>query len=85
MSSRERTQHSGNRDQNEEHATRAFKEEPATSTLRRAAILVVIGLTEQISTALWNHPLAFLAFMFVASPITAAGTLLYLVTLARET
>ena len=62
-----------------------LKKNPLQVHLRKAAILVVIGLTAQISTALWNHPLAFLAFMFVASPITAAGTLLYLVTLARET
>jgi len=53
--------------------------------LRTSAILVVLGLFAQAMTALWNHPLSFLAFIFIASPITAAGTLFYLISLAKET
>jgi hypothetical protein len=52
--------------------------------LEIATTLVVVGVIAQAATALSNHPLAFLAFMFVASPITLAGTLIYLMALIRE-
>jgi hypothetical protein len=52
--------------------------------LEVATVLVVVGVAAQIGTALWNHPLAFLAFMFAASPITLTGTLAYLIALVRE-
>ena len=49
--------------------------------LRIAAILVGIGIAVQVFTMFWNHPLSFLAFVLVACPITAAGVLVYLITL----
>ena len=52
--------------------------------LEIATALVVVGVIAQAATALSNHPLAFLAFMFIATPITMAGTLTFLVALIRE-
>jgi len=52
--------------------------------LRTATILVVLGMAAQAATSLWNHPLAFLAFIFVASPIVVTGILFYLFALVRE-
>ena len=52
--------------------------------LKMAAALIITGVTAQVATALWNHPLSFLAFMFVASPVTLAGTLVYLLALVRQ-
>ena len=46
--------------------------------LRTAGILLVIGLIAQLATLFWDHPLSFLAFMFLASPLTVAGMVLYL-------
>jgi hypothetical protein len=43
-----------------------------------AGLLVLAGLMVQVLTLLWNHPLAFLAFLGVGVPLTAAGVLLYL-------
>jgi hypothetical protein len=55
-----------------------------TKRLEIATVLVVLGVIAQSATALSNHPLAFLAFIFIASPITLAGTVIYLVALIRE-
>ena len=52
--------------------------------LTLATALVGVGIAAQVVTALWNHPLAFLAFMFIATPITTAGTLVYLLAILRE-
>jgi hypothetical protein len=49
--------------------------------LRTAGILVGLGLTIQLLTLLWIHPLAFMMFLAAGIPITAAGVLLYLVSL----
>jgi hypothetical protein len=40
--------------------------------------LVLAGLVAQILTLFWNHPLAFMAFLMVGVPLTAAGVLVYL-------
>lgn len=49
--------------------------------LRLAGALIVAGMTIQLITLMWNHPLAFLAFLFVGSPFVAAGCLVYLYSL----
>ena len=55
-----------------EHQTRT------ESSLRRAAAFLFIGLAIQLSTLLVNHPLAFMAFIFVGSPLVLIGALTYL-------
>jgi uncharacterized membrane protein len=45
--------------------------------LRFGGILLISGLAMQVLTLLWNHPLSFLAFMFVASPLVLAGIVIY--------
>jgi hypothetical protein len=52
--------------------------------LQLAAALVVVGLLAQVLTMFWNHPLAFVAFIAVATPIAGLGVLVYLVALIRE-
>jgi hypothetical protein len=49
--------------------------------IRRAGILIVIGLVLQVLTLLSVHPLAFMAFLLVACPLVGIGILLYLYTL----
>jgi hypothetical protein len=51
--------------------------------LRLAGILIIIGLVIQLATLFWNHPLTFMAFIFVGSPFVAAGIVLYLFSLVR--
>ena len=49
--------------------------------IRRAGILIGIGLLLQAVTLFWTHPLAFMAFLLVACPLEAVGILLFLYTL----
>jgi len=54
--------------------------------IRLAGILVVVGLVIQLASLIWNHPLAFLAFLFLGCPPVLAGILLYLYSLvSRQT
>lgn len=52
--------------------------------LRRAGILVSLGLIIQLLTLLPLHPLAFIGFTAVAVPITAAGIIYFLLSLVRH-
>ena len=52
--------------------------------LRQAGALILVGLLVQLVTIGWNHPLSFLAFLFVGSPITLAGIVVYLYSLATN-
>jgi hypothetical protein len=60
----------------------------ATSTIeqriRWAGLLVVSGLLVQLLTMSWSHPLAFMAFLIIGCPVTLAGVLLYLFSLATK-
>jgi hypothetical protein len=47
-------------------------------SLRRAAAFLFAGLAVQLSTLLMNHPLAFMAFIFVGSPLVLIGAVIYL-------
>jgi len=47
--------------------------------VRLAAILILVGLAVQLSTFLVNHPLSFMIFIFVGSPLVVAGAAIYLV------
>ena len=48
-----------------------------------SALLVASGLVIQILTQIWSHPLAFIAFLLIGTPLVAAGALLYLYSLVR--
>ena len=52
--------------------------------LRIAGILLTTGLSLQVLTLVWNHPLAFLAFMFIASPLVLAGVIMYLYSIITD-
>jgi hypothetical protein len=49
--------------------------------IRWASLLVGAGLLVQLGSLLVIHPLAFVAFAMVGCPLTAAGVLLYLLSL----
>jgi hypothetical protein len=52
--------------------------------LRLASLLVIAGLFLQLITLFSNHPLAFMAFIFVGSPLVLAGVLVYLWSLVGQ-
>ena len=52
--------------------------------IRRASVLIGLGLLLQFATLLRVHPLAFVAFLTVGCPMIAAGIGLYLWALVRE-
>ncbi|HJX85039.1 MAG TPA: hypothetical protein VJ723_11900 [Candidatus Angelobacter sp.] len=49
--------------------------------LRLAGILVILGLLVQALTLLWNHPLAFMAFLGLGGLLLFVGIVVYLFTL----
>jgi hypothetical protein len=52
--------------------------------IRWAGLLVVAGLLVQIMTMSWVHPLAFMTFLVIGCPLSLAGVLLYLYSLAAR-
>ena len=52
--------------------------------IRWAGFLVVVGLLVQVLTLSWLHPLAFMAFLTIGCPLSIAGVLLYLYSLAAR-
>ena len=46
--------------------------------LTLAGGLIGAGIVGQTLTLYWDHPLAFLVFLFLASPLVLAGILVYL-------
>lgn len=46
--------------------------------LRWAGCLVALGLVVQVATSTIVHPLAFVAFLIIACPLTVGGILLFL-------
>lgn len=55
---------------------------PLENRIRWSGFLVVTGIAVQLLTLTWVHPLAFMAFLMVGCPLTIAGVLLYLYSLA---
>jgi uncharacterized membrane protein len=53
--------------------------------LRLAAVFLLAGLAVQLATLLVTHPLAFLAFTFIGSPLVLAGVVLYLWSVVTHT
>jgi hypothetical protein len=52
--------------------------------IRWSGLLIGTGLIVQLLTLLWNHPLAFVAFLLLGSPLVGAGVLLYLYSLVAH-
>jgi len=52
--------------------------------IRWAGLLVVVGLLVQILTLTWVHPLAFMTFLMIGCPLSLAGVLFYLYSLAAR-
>jgi fucose permease len=50
--------------------------------LKLAGILVGLGLIVEALTMFWQHPTAFLVFLFLGALLVGAGVLLYLFTIA---
>ena len=46
--------------------------------LRRAGILIAVGLLVQVASLLLSHPLAFVGFLAIGCPLVAAGIVLFL-------
>ncbi len=49
--------------------------------LRRASIIIAIGLLIQLLSLLPLHPLAFMAFVGIGVPVMAVGVVYYMVSL----
>ena len=49
--------------------------------IRLASALVILGLLVEVASFLWKSPLAFFLFLVGACGISAAGILLFLVSL----
>ncbi len=52
--------------------------------LRWSGFLIAGGLIVQLTTFIWIHPLAFIAFAVVSCPLVAAGVLLFLYSLVSR-
>ncbi len=55
-----------------------------TRTERRlsaAGVIVAAGLLIQILSHLWIHPLAFMSFLIIGTPLVVLGVLLFLLSL----
>ena len=46
--------------------------------LRQAAAFIFLGLAIQFVTLLMNHPLAFMSFILIGSPLVFIGAAIYL-------
>ena len=53
--------------------------------LRRASLIVALGLFLQFLSLLPLHPLAFIAFVGVGVPVMAVGVILFLLSLIGNT
>ena len=49
--------------------------------LRTAGVIITLGLLIQLSSLLWSHPTAFLAFAFLGGPLVLAGVAIFLYSL----
>jgi len=51
---------------------------PIERRIRWSGFLIVLGLVVQMTTLLFTHPLAFMAFALIGCPLVAAGILFFL-------
>ncbi len=49
--------------------------------LRISGIFIIAGLVTQLSTLIWSHPTAFLAFILIGGLLLTIGILFYLYSL----
>lgn len=59
--------------------------QPIAGKLRKSGLLIILGLLVEALTLLWNHPLAFIAFIGIGGLLIAIGILLYLWALVSHT
>jgi hypothetical protein len=52
--------------------------------LRRASLIVALGLLLQFLSLLPLHPLAFIAFVGIGVPVMAAGVILFLLAIVSH-
>ncbi len=52
--------------------------------LRRASLIIAVGLVLQFLSLLPLHPLAFIAFVGVGVPVMAIGVIFFLLSLVSE-
>ncbi len=52
--------------------------------IRWSGVLIGLGLTIQMLTLLWTHPLSFMVFLLVGCPLVGIGMLVYLYSLVSH-
>lgn len=52
--------------------------------IRIAGILLVLGLSVELISLMWAHPVAFLLFLFIGALLMGAGLLFYLYSLVAK-
>ncbi len=57
---------------------------PIERRIHISGVLIGLGLVIQMLTLTWSHPLAFLTFLLIGTPLVAAGTLFYLYSLVAS-
>lgn len=53
-------------------------------SLRFAGVLLILSLAVELTSLLWERPLAFLLFAFIGGALFIAGILLYLYSLVSS-
>lgn len=51
---------------------------PASSRLRFSGILIAAGISVEVATLFWNHPVSFFLFACVGVALISAGMLVFL-------
>jgi hypothetical protein len=54
---------------------------PIEGRIRVSGWLIAAGLLVQLVSLIWTHPLAFMVFLLIGTPLVAVGALLYLFSL----
>ena len=50
--------------------------------IRQSGLLVCLGMTILLFSLLWEHPLSFMTFLALGSPLTLSGILFFLYALS---
>jgi hypothetical protein len=57
---------------------------PIEVRIRRASVLIGLGMLAGAASVLLNHPLAFVGFLAAACPLVLGGVAIYLTSLVRR-
>ena len=57
---------------------------PIEKRIRRAGVLVCLGLSVLLVSLLWTHPLSFMLFLAIGCPLIMGGVLLFLYSLVAK-